>query len=142
MRAHELMIDRPVSIGASADVTRSGDALTFTRALHATADEVMRHWLEPALRQRWLPMPPASRIVPLVEVFPVFWTAEVTDGVHGARLELHLEEDGPLTVMRLAIAPYEPLTKAMLIQSGHADGWEERLYLLADLLFNNTTQKA
>jgi hypothetical protein len=75
-------------------------------------------------------------------VFPVFWTAEVTDGVHGARLELHLEEDGPLTVMRLAIAPYEPLTKAMLIQSGHADGWEERLYLLADLLFNNTSHKA
>jgi hypothetical protein len=94
----------------------------------------MRHWLEPELRDRWLPLPPNARMVPLVEVFPASLRAHVTDGIHSAGIELLLSDEGPITLLQLTIAPHEPLTRALLIDAGHADRWEELLYVLADVL--------
>ena len=94
----------------------------------------MRHWLEPELRQRWLPLPPQARMVPIAQSFPTSLRATVTDGIHSVHLELMLEEDAPLTALHLSIAPVEPLTQAMLINAGFADRWEELLYVLTDLL--------
>jgi hypothetical protein len=135
MSVEHLLIDEPVAapIGARAD-HGPGEGLVFRRAYHATPERIMRHWLEPELRDRWLPLPPNARMVPLVEVFPASLRAHVTDGIHSAGIELLLSDEGPITLLQLTIAPHEPLTRALLIDAGHADRWEELLYVLADVL--------
>ena len=135
MNVEHLLIDEPVAAprGVRADHP-PGEGLVFRRAYHATPERIMRHWLEPKLRERCLPLPPNDRIVPLVQVFPVSLRAQVTDGDRSAGIHVLLSEDDPITHLQLTITPHEPLTSAMLIDVGHADRWEELLYALTDVL--------
>lgn len=135
MRLEHLLIDEPVAAprGVRADHP-PGEGLVFRRAYHATPERIMRHWLEPKLRERWLPLPPGARMLPFAQVVPTSLRAHVTDGVHSAGIELLLSDDDPITLLQLTITPHEPLTSAMLIDAGHADRWEELLYALADVI--------
>lgn len=135
MRHEHLLIDAPVAAlnGVPADEERR-DGLVFSRAFRASPEHMMRHWLEPGLRQRWLPLPAPARMLPIAQAFPTSLRATVTDGTHSAYLELLLQDDGPVTVLRLTIVPVAPLTRDMLINTGHGDRWEAALYALADLL--------
>jgi hypothetical protein len=135
MRLEQLLIDEPVaSLRHARSGQCGGSGLVFHRAYHASPEWIMRHWLEPKLRERWLPLPPNARIVLLAQVVPASIRAHVTDGIHSAGIELLLSDDGPITLLQLTITPHEPLTRAMLIDAGYADRWEELLYALADVV--------
>ncbi|MBK9272959.1 MAG: hypothetical protein IPM49_00260 [Flavobacteriales bacterium] len=135
MRLEHLLIDEPVAAPTGARADRGpGEGLVFRRAYHARPERIMHHWLDPKLRERWLPLPANARMVPLMQVIPASLRAQLSDGVHSAGIELLLSDDGPITLLQLTITPHEPLTRAMLIDAGHADRWEETLYALADQL--------
>lgn len=135
MRWEERLIDEPVVAltGARAD-GGPGEGLIFHRAYHATPERIMDHWLEPSLRERWLLLPPNVRMVPLTQAVVASHRAQLTDGFHSARVELLLSDEGAITLLQLTITPHEPWTRALLIDAGHADRWEEALYALADEL--------
>ncbi|HOZ40017.1 MAG TPA: hypothetical protein PLL25_04375 [Flavobacteriales bacterium] len=137
MNAIQLMVDEPTLalLGtATQNTVRTG--LIFTRTFGATAERLMDHWLEPCLRDQWLPLPARAHFALLAHAYPVSLQATVSDGMHTALLQLFLVEEGCHTTMRLTIDPYEPLTRDMLITAGYADRWEELLYALADALLD------
>jgi hypothetical protein len=131
----EWLIDDPALelTGARAD-GGTGEELVFHRAYHAAPERIMDHWVDPQLRDRWLSLPPKFRAVLLTKADPASYRAQITDGVHSAGLELHLRGEGDFTLLQLTITPYEPLTRALLIDAGHADRWEQTLYALSDEL--------
>lgn len=135
MRSEHLLIDELAAAptGAQADLV-PGERLVFRRAYRARPELIMRLWLEPMLRERWLPLPPKARMVTLVEVFPASLRALVADGIHSADIEVLLNDNSPFTLLQLTITPHEPLTRVLLIDAGHSDRWEQALYALADEL--------
>jgi hypothetical protein len=135
MRIEQLFLDTSGAAPAGTRALREQrDALTFTRAFHASPERLMQQWTEPDLRRRWLPIPPPARLTPVAQRFPSSFRATISDGTRTVCVDLLLEEDGPMTLLRLDITPCAPLTRDMLIDTGHGDRWETALYALADRL--------
>ena len=134
MREELLYADRPVfvpqGICMAASVTQG---LQFSRSFRAPLDAVMEQWLDPQLRGVWL-TPMMDPCFEITHVAPARLEAIETDGVHAARIVFACVHDDDLSTVSIHIEPSAPITTAMLIASGYADHWEERLYALADAL--------
>jgi len=134
MRDELLYSDLPVApphgIGLP-EAPRAG--LRFSRSYCAELTTLIEHWTDPLLRQAWLKPVKASHFA-ITHAAPAYLEAQETDGVHTVRIAITFEDDGECTTLNLAVATYEGITPAMLIASGYADRWEERLYELTDQL--------
>jgi uncharacterized protein YndB with AHSA1/START domain len=134
MRGDLLYSDRPVAPPQGSSVTEPvSDGLRFSRSYRAPLEAVTERWTNPLLRQVWLkPMIDSRFAITLAS--PAYLEAHETDGVCAVQITITFEDDGEFTTVNLAVAPCDPITPAMLIASGYADHWEERLYALADQL--------
>jgi hypothetical protein len=134
MREELLYADQPVvvpqGICMPASVTQG---LQFSRSFRVPLDPVIEQWLDPQLRGVWLKPMKRSRFT-ITHVAPARLEAIETDGVHAARIDIAYEYESDLTTVSIHIEPSTPITTAMLIASGYADHWEERLYALTDAL--------
>lgn len=130
-------IDLPVAPPEGKPFSTLGcDELVLERAYHSSAELLRSFWTEPQLRARWLDLRRDARLT-ITHLTPACVQATITDGVYQVKLEACLHEDGPLAHMRIRFMPLEPITVELLITSGFADVWEERLYRLADALGTN-----
>ena len=134
MREELLYTDRPVLVpqGMSMAVSVS-QGLQFSRSFHVPLDALIEHWLEPDLRKVWLASVKDSRFV-ITHVAPACLEATETDGIHVVRIIIACGHVDELTTVRVQIEPHPPITTSVLIASGYADHWEERLYALSDRL--------
>jgi hypothetical protein len=134
MREELLYADRPVVVPQGMSMPASvSQGLHFSRSFWVPLDAVLEQWLDPQLRSVWLKPLKNSRFT-ITHVAPARLEAIETDGVHAVRIDIACEHEGDLTTVSIHIEPGAPVTTAILIASGYADHWEERLYALADAL--------
>lgn len=134
MREDLLHTDRPVLVPQGMSMAASASqGLQFSRSFCVPLDALMEHWLEPNLRNVWLAPVNDSRFV-ITHVAPACLEATETDGIHVVRIIIACGHVDELTTVRVQIEPHPPITTSVLIASGYADHWEERLYALSDLL--------
>lgn len=134
MRDELLHSDRPVALPQGTPVaSRSSGGLRFSRAFRASLDAVVGQWTDRFLRDQWLTSMKASRFA-ITHAAPAWLEAQESDGIYGVRIAIAFEDDGELTTAHIRIAPIAPITTAILIASGYADQWEERLNALTDQL--------
>ena len=134
MQDELLFAERPVLVPQGANVpARVTTGLRLSRSFRAPLDAVMEQWLDPQLRGVWL-TPMMDPRFEIMHVAPARLEAIETDGVHAARIVFACVHDDDLSTVSINIEPSAPITTAMLIASGYADHWEERLYALADAL--------
>jgi hypothetical protein len=99
-------------------------------------DEVMEQWVDPHPRRVWLKPFMNSRFT-ITHVAPARSEAIETDGVHTVRISIACDHEGDLTTVNIHIEPCAPISPSILIASGYADHWEERLYALADAMMTH-----
>ncbi|MBL7962572.1 MAG: hypothetical protein JNM31_01895 [Flavobacteriales bacterium] len=134
MRDELLFTDRPVALPQGAIVAEpASGGLQFDRTYRATLEALTEQWTDRAMRQHWLIPMKASRFA-VTHVAPAYLEAQETDGLYAVRITIAFEDDGELTTAHMRIAPIAPITTSILIASGYADHWEERLNMLADQL--------
>lgn len=134
MREDLLYTDRPVLVPQGMYMPASvSSGLQFSRSFCVPLDALMEHWLDPNLRNVWLAPMKDSRFV-ITRVAPACLEATEVDGIHAVRIVIACGHEDDLTTARIQIEPNPPITTSILIASGYADHWEERLYALSDLL--------
>lgn len=134
MRDELLFSDRPVALPHGTTVAEpASGGLHFNRAFRAALDATAEQWTDRVLRQRWLAPLKSSRFM-ITHAAPAYLEAQETDGIYSVMITIAFEDDGELTSVHIRIEPNAPITTAILIASGYADHWEERLNALADQL--------
>lgn len=134
MRDDLLFTDLPVALPQGTKVAEpASGGLHFNRSYRATLKTINELWTDHLMRQHWLAPLKSSRFA-ITLAAPAYLEAEESDGIHAVRMAIFFEDDGELTTMRIRITPVPPITMAILIDSGYADHWEERLNSLTDHL--------
>jgi hypothetical protein len=134
MREELLYADRPVVVQQGMSMPASvSQGLQFRRSFWVPLDSLSEQWQDPQLRSVWLKPLKNSRFT-ITHVAPARLEAIESDGVHAVRIGIAYEHEGELTTVNIHIEPSESVTTDILIASGYADHWEERLYALADAL--------
>jgi len=140
MRDDLLYSHRPVAMPQGTTVAEpASGGPHFNRSYRATLETINEQWTDRLSRQRWLAPMRSSRFA-ITHAAPAYLEAQETDGIYSARITIAFEDDGELTTVHLWIEPNTPITTAILIASGYADHWEERLNALTDALLSDQPQ--
>jgi hypothetical protein len=137
MRDELLHIDRPVSApqGQRRPEFASG-GLQFSRSFRISPDAVMEQWSDPFLRKVWL-TPFKNSHFKLMNAGPACLEAIETAGEDVVSIRIVCGCDGDLTSLAVLLQPCAQISPSILIASGYADHWEERLYALADAMMTH-----
>lgn len=134
MMPEGMPIDLPtLALEGDPFVPAGGQGLVMSRAYHTQVEVLRSMWTQAVLRERWLQLRREARFT-IVHITPACVLATLCDGLHTVGIEACFHEDEGLAHLQLRFRPQEPVTTTLLIASGFVDLWEERLYLLADML--------